>query len=107
MAVPREPNTHPQTIAVLRALAEDPTAWHYGYGLARQTGLRSGTLYPILLRLAEQGYLEAVWELDPPEGRPRRHQYRLTASGLALAARVASTPAPRAAARRPALGGAG
>lgn len=27
-----------------------------------------------------------MWEPDPPEGRPRRHLYRLTAAGAALAA---------------------
>jgi PadR family transcriptional regulator PadR len=37
----------------------DPAAWLRGYLLASQTGLASGTLYPILLRLAERGLIEA------------------------------------------------
>jgi hypothetical protein len=31
-----------------------------------------------------------MWEQDPPEGRPRRHLYRLTASGAAHAAQVSA-----------------
>jgi DNA-binding PadR family transcriptional regulator len=63
----------------------------YGYDLARATGLASGTLYPILIRLEERGLLEARWEMG--EGRPR-HVYRLTPDGLAYArARVAGRTA--------------
>jgi PadR family transcriptional regulator, regulatory protein PadR len=75
-----------QTVAVLAALASGLRRWHHGYALAKQTGLKSGTLYPILIRLAERGLLEACWELEPEPGRPRRHQYRLTAAGQQLAA---------------------
>ncbi len=103
--MPRRPDTHPQTLAVLRLLAEEPTNWHYGYDIARRTGLRSGTLYPLLVRLSERGHLEAEWEDSPPPGRPRRHLYRITASGAEL---VAAEAAPRPARRsptRPVLGG--
>lgn len=72
----------PQTIAVLQALAENPQSWRYGYDLGRQVGLKSGSLYPILMRLAERSLVEARWESDPPRGRPPRHLYRLTAAGL-------------------------
>jgi PadR family transcriptional regulator, regulatory protein PadR len=51
----------------------------------RETGLRSGTLYPLLVRLSEQGLLEARWEEAVRPGLPPRHVYRLTARGLALA----------------------
>jgi PadR family transcriptional regulator PadR len=73
----------PQTLAVLAALTED--GWHHGYDLAKRTGLKSGTLYPILVRLADRGLIEARWEQMPPTGRPRRHLYRLTAQGAASA----------------------
>ena len=56
-------------------------AWGHGYDLARETGLKSGTLYPILVRLEQQGWLEARWEEEPAPGRPRRHLYRLTGLG--------------------------
>lgn len=85
-----------QTLAVLAALAAQPSDWRHGYDLARETGLKSGTLYPILVRLADRGFLQARWEEDPPQGRPARHLYRLTASGVELAA---SAPAPKSAAR--------
>jgi DNA-binding PadR family transcriptional regulator len=76
----------PQTIAVLLALAEAPATWRYGYELGQQVALKAGSMYPILMRLAERGLLETAWETDPPPGRPPRHLYRLTGSGLDLAA---------------------
>jgi DNA-binding PadR family transcriptional regulator len=85
---------------VLAALCDDPRGWRHGYDLARQTGLKSGTLYPILVRLADRGHLETRWEEEQPQGRPRRHLYRLTAGGAAWArATLAEArPAPRTAA---------
>lgn len=74
-----------QTLSVLAALCEEPSHWRHGYALAEQTGLKSGTLYPILIRLAERGLVEACWQEEPAPGRPRRHLYRLTAPGLASA----------------------
>ena len=75
----------PQTLSVLAALSQEPSQWHHGYALANQTGLKSGTLYPILVRLSDRGLLEACWQDEPQAGRPRRHLYRLTAHGLASA----------------------
>lgn len=89
MTNPRRPSA--QTAAVLFALAEDPTAWRYGYDLCQQTGLKAGSMYPILMRLADRGLLETMWESDAPAGRPPRHLYRLTGPGLALAADLART----------------
>ena len=74
-----------QTRAVLAALEADSAAWLHGYLIAKQTGLKSGTLYPILIRLAEQRLIETRWEDEQPAGRPRRHLYRLTGEGLAVA----------------------
>jgi PadR family transcriptional regulator, regulatory protein PadR len=82
-----------QTLSVLAALCEQPSQWRHGYALARQTGLKSGTLYPILIRLADRGLVEACWQDEPEPGRPRRHLYRLTASGLAAAADALASPA--------------
>jgi PadR family transcriptional regulator, regulatory protein PadR len=107
MTVPRRPDSHPQTRAVLDLLAHDADRWWYGYDVARRTGLSSGTLYPILARLADRGYLETSWEDDPPEGRPRRHLYRLTAAGAARAAEVLRAATPEVSPKpRPAWGGA-
>jgi PadR family transcriptional regulator PadR len=93
--VPARPDSSPQTRAVLAALGDHPAPWRYGYDLARQTGLASGTLYPILGRLADRGLLETRWEDDPPEGRPRRHLYRLTARGEARLATLRAEPPSR------------
>jgi PadR family transcriptional regulator, regulatory protein PadR len=74
-----------QTLVVLADLCATPTQWRHGYGIARDTGLKSGTLYPVLIRLAERGLVEACWEDEQQAGRPRRHLYRLTPDGLATA----------------------
>jgi DNA-binding PadR family transcriptional regulator len=83
---------------VLLALAQTPTAWRYGYELCQQLGLKAGSMYPILMRLADRGLLETAWEPDPPPGRPPRHLYRLTGPGRALATELAqqTATAPRA-----------
>jgi DNA-binding PadR family transcriptional regulator len=71
----------PQTLLLLEALLADSRAWRYGYDLSRETALKSGTLYPVLVRLCERGWLETSWDTTQP-GRPPRHLYRLTDSGL-------------------------
>ena len=77
----------PQTRIVLAELLREPATDRYGYGLSKATGLASGTLYPILMRLEDRGLLEARWEL----GERPRHLYRLTAAGLE-AARASTAP---------------
>src|SRR5579862_9387630 len=74
-----------QTLGLLAALMERPRTWQHGYELSKETGLKSGTLYPILIRLSEQGLLNSRWKDAERPGRPPRHVYRLTATGLALA----------------------
>lgn len=73
-----------QTLRVLEHFAERPSTWRYGYELSRETALKSGTLYPILMRLAKHSLLETEW-VTTRDGVPPRHTYRLTPSGLALA----------------------
>jgi PadR family transcriptional regulator PadR len=74
----------PQTLLVLDAFLEQAEEWKYGYDLSRVTGLKSGSLYPILIRLAERKLLETQWEAGEP-GRPPRHIYRFTPEGLRFA----------------------
>jgi PadR family transcriptional regulator PadR len=85
-----------QTTAVVLALAEQPIAWRYGYELCQQLGIKPGSMYPILMRLADRGLLETTWDTDVPAGRPPRHLYRLTGSGRALATELAATTATAA-----------
>lgn len=70
----------PQALAVVAVLAGTDD-WHHGYDLMAKAGVKSGTLYPLLMRLESQGLLEARWVDSPQAGRPQRHVYRLTAPG--------------------------
>jgi PadR family transcriptional regulator, regulatory protein PadR len=92
--MPRNRAPSPQTLQVLRALVATPARWRYGYDLGTETGLKAGSLYPILVRLADRGLLEAAWEESPPLGRPARHLYRITPAGQELAAGAAPAVVP-------------
>ena len=81
-----------QTLQVLDAFLQGPQNWKYGYDISRNTGLKSGTLYPILMRLAERKLLETGWETSEP-GKPPRHLYRLTPDGLRFAREHRVAPA--------------
>ena len=74
----------PQTLQLLDSFLQKPLEWKYGYDISRNTGLKSGTLYPILMRLAERKLLETSWEIAEP-GKPPRHLYRLTPDGMRFA----------------------
>jgi DNA-binding PadR family transcriptional regulator len=88
----RRRNISTQTKALIAALLEAPTAWRHGYELSKLTGLKSGTLYPLLMRLSDQGLLEARWEPPAQAGRPPRHVYRLTLAGATLAREQSRSP---------------
>lgn len=75
----------PHARTLLAILAESGGGWCYGYELCRRAGIKSGTLYPLLIRLAAQNYLEAEWQAPSEPGRPPRHAYRLTVAGRVLA----------------------
>ena len=85
---------------------EQQRQWAYGYDLSKRTGLPSGTLYPILMRLADRGLLKAEWRDATLPGRPPRHMYRLTATGLAFGRELEASDRPRSAFRRFAVGSA-
>ncbi len=82
----------PQTLLVLTEFLQSPQDWKYGYYISRSTDLKSGTLYPILMRLAERGMLETSWE-TAEMGRPPRHLYKLTQDGLRAAREIVSSRA--------------
>ena len=72
------------TALVLDALGR---GFRHGFDILDATGLPSGTVYPILRRLEENGLASSRWEhmrLAQQEQRPPRRYYALTASGVAL-----------------------
>jgi DNA-binding PadR family transcriptional regulator len=96
------PRISPETLRVLQSFLARATDWRYGYELSRETGLKSGTLYPILMRLEKCGLLEARW-VTTQEGVPPRHTYRLTPNGLELARTQLAEAHPRVMVRQPAF----
>jgi PadR family transcriptional regulator, regulatory protein PadR len=83
----RTPRMTIPTQLVLRALLANPSKELYGVEVGQAAGLPSGTVHPILARLATVGWLTSRWEdIDPrAEGRPARRYYRLTPEGMELA----------------------
>ena len=91
----------PQVLKLLDALLEGGTADRYGFELSKVTGLKSGTIYPILARLEVAGWLTSGWESAEEFGRPRRRYYRLTGTGAEAArTHLANAPGHSAALRR-------
>ena len=72
-------------VQVATALMAEPTVRHWGYELSRQSGVRSGVMYPLLNRMLSSGWLADGWEDEEETGgkRPPRRYYRLTGSGIA------------------------
>lgn len=88
---------------VLRVFLADPSARQYGYDLMKAAGLPSGTLYPMLARLHDQGLLTSAWEPPPDDasGRPPRKYYQLTGEGIRVARlELASSSSASSAVRR-------
>lgn len=68
------------TLMILKSLSNSPEGLH-GYALMKASGLASGTLYPILTRLTERGWLEKAWDMDEETSGPPRRIYTLTNLG--------------------------
>src|SRR6266480_71800 len=60
-----------QTLTVLDALLSRPGQWLHGYSLSQSTGIPSGTLYPILMRLEKLHWLETRWKRPEHQGGRR------------------------------------
>ncbi|MEU5452584.1 PadR family transcriptional regulator [Streptomyces californicus] len=78
-----EPRMTMPTRAVLAAFMAGPADEHYGLEVSEAAGLAPGSIYPILIRLEQYGWLESRWEdIDAHvEGRPARRYYRLSEKG--------------------------
>ena len=86
------------TQRVLAVLLADQGKEHHGYDIARQAGLASGTVHPILARLEDAGWVSSRWEqIDESDaGRRARRYYAMTDAGVsgARAALAKVRPAP-------------
>src|ERR1700710_1339264 len=91
-AMARDRRPSKQMLALVEALSAHAQLWRHGYDLMKETGLLPGTLYPLLMRMSDQGLVEAEWRAPEQPGRPARHAYRLTAKGLALASALPGDP---------------
>lgn len=74
------------TLKVAAALLTKPDEWHWGYSLHRDTGVHTGTLYPMLERMRLARLLHSKWQstedMEPSQRLPRRY-YALTDKGRA------------------------
>jgi DNA-binding MarR family transcriptional regulator len=79
---------------VFLAFSMDPDAELYGALLTQRTGLAPGTVYPLLRRMREEGWLTYTEEpqIMRKFGRPPRKNYRLTESGRKKMREVTSMP---------------
>lgn len=88
------------TTAMVQVAAElmlGPDDRHWGYELAKASGVRSGVMYPILRRMMTEGWLSDGWEdVTEAQGRPPRRYYIVTDKGKAalgaLRVQVANDP---------------
>lgn len=81
------------SVKVLRQFLDNRSEEQYGFGVMRATGVKAGSLYPILDRFERVGWIEGYDELidEHAEGRPRRRLYRLTADGAMAAEEAVSS----------------
>jgi DNA-binding PadR family transcriptional regulator len=76
------------TLSVLHAISNGVV---YGFDILDTTGLESGTVYPILSRLENEGLVRSSWENEaaaPASGRPARRYYAITPAGKAALERA-------------------
>ena len=78
----------PQVEAVLNILIADKSD-HWGFEIIKATGVKSGTLYPILARLERGGLVTSGWADASDQKGARRRYYRITGSGVKVASRAA------------------
>ena len=87
MMEPKELRLTHASLKVLRLFLDSPMVKLSGAEIHKQSGVFTGTLYPLLLRFEAAGWLKSEWEdIDPKKvGRPRKRFYWLTRIGLARA----------------------
>lgn len=66
----------------------------WGFEISSATGLKGGTVYPVLSRLEGDGWVTTHWDETDRAG-PRRRMYRLTSPGVGETVRVLNERAER------------
>ena len=77
----REPKLSHTAAIILQAIH---CGFVYGYNVMEVTGLPSGTVYPAMRRLEQDGLIRSQWErqsIAEEELRPARKYYKLTPAG--------------------------
>lgn len=92
---------------LLEAFGDD--AELHGWAIARTARLSGPTVYGVIDRLEDAGWIAGRWETENPQpGKPRRRLYRLTPTGVSAGRELLAARRPRRAGRaakpRPALG---
>jgi len=93
-----------QLVAVLKALLDDTGRERYGLELMASTGLSSGTLYPILHRLVEDGWLVRTRDAPSDAGGTGRRLYKLSGVGQSVAEDIIASRSGRRRRAGPAIG---
>src|SRR5262245_36240933 len=78
------PNTRRLGFATLQILQAIAAGYVYGFDIMNATGLPSGTVYPILSKLEDSGFVKSNWEsarVAKREKRPARRSYVITGEG--------------------------
>ncbi|MBW7968620.1 helix-turn-helix transcriptional regulator [Bradyrhizobium sp. BR 10289] len=89
----QDPRLSHQALRVLKVFLEGPREGLAGSDIWKTLGLFTGTVYPLLLRFENAGWLTSTWELLPPEtlARPRKRIYQLTPTGYNKAREALAT----------------
>lgn len=85
-------------LKVLSIFYNDPKQGFAGSDICAKSKLKSGTVYPLLIRLEENGWLESNWEKVDPKiiGRPKKRLYKVTKHGMQHGTKILSEYIPGA-----------
>jgi PadR family transcriptional regulator PadR len=83
------------TVDVLDVLLEAKEP-QWGLAIIKATGRPSGSVYPMLERLEQAGWVTSSWEDEGARRGPRRRLYALTREGAAEAKKVRAAADPLA-----------
>jgi len=73
-------------LKVLEVFANNPNDWYTGADICNKTKLRSGVVYPLLIRMEERGWLKC--KLEENTQYPRKHYYQITRGGVGRGKRM-------------------